>query len=139
MRNTLSPDEFFERDIHAPAITGVRSEHRTVRLVTTSPSSHMNVVIKDAPIGVAGKTHVCACLKPDEVKALRDALIEAYPLEEKQVDMTPTPYKVRDMGRVYSGNRYVVERMAPQMCTEFHSSASDAVKAHQIADLLNGK
>lgn len=72
-----------------------------VELATLDPQSHLNVYVSDSTTKGAGISRLC--MMPQDAIALRDALMEAYPVKPRfVVDPTPAnPFVVGDRVRYH--------------------------------------
>lgn len=67
----------FRKELRFGPFAGDRDQNRRVLLCTYNPDHHMNIYTNYADPTKGD----CMCLSPEQEKQLRDALIEAYPLE----------------------------------------------------------
>jgi hypothetical protein len=132
MLNTPSPDTSFER-VHQcqpwPGSLAARQPQERWELHTHAPTSHMNLFVYVNADGAS------ISMQPEDAKALRDALIEAYPINQQPEPQPSAEYKaVRDFSFM-NGWSVVREELKPYAITK--ATCTDEETAKQIAQALN--
>lgn len=100
-----------------------QKEKEKIRLITIDRNTHLNLVV----LTDSGLINAVVSLSPEQAKELRNALIEAYPLQPE-----PSEYKVRA-----SDNYFVVYRKEPTFAERVIAEVSLEEAAKKIAQALN--
>jgi hypothetical protein len=130
MLNTLSPDTSFERVHQCSSYPGRVSLEPPQRweLHTHAPTSHMNLFVYVNADGAS------ISMQPEDAKALRDALIEAYPINQQPAPQ-PAEHKVEKSFDMLHGWNVVREELRPYAIVK--ATCTDEETAKQIAQALN--
>lgn len=132
MPNTVSLNFAFQ--LSGKAFSSNCHQSPELKLLTTNRGIYMNLSINAMSVS----------LHPDDAKALRDALLEAYP-REAPASLGPTPYRAEqdtDWDKTHRSGFVVklwaVVRDVPSFKLEVAAECKDQASAERIALLLNG-